>query len=159
MKRLIEPIVRELYIASEAGAPMISLPEVEVGSRGIVGGRYGEGVGRFSHAKRETIRHISLIAREAIDAANAELQVPFLASETRRNIVTEGVDLNRLIGCMFQVGGVVLRGVELCTPCQVPSTLSEKPDFKTAFKDRGGLRAAVLKPGSLLVGDRIVVTQ
>lgn len=159
MKSPIRPFVKELYVASSAGGPMLSVDQVEVSERGIVGDRYGEGVGRFSHGKRETIRHISLIALEAIEEANELLDCPFTAAETRRNIVTEGVDLNRLVGIMFQVGPLVLRGVELCTPCKVPSTLSGKPDFTTAFENCGGLRVEVLKPGILAVGDEIVLQQ
>ena len=157
MNSLTQARVKELYVAPAAGALMQSVERVDVSPTGIVGDRYGEGIGRFTHAKRRTIRHVSLIAIEAVAAANQQLEVPFLLSETRRNIVTEGIKLNELIGVEFQIGGVGLRGVELCTPCRVPSTLSGKANFLQAFEGRGGLRAEVIMPGAICLHDAIMV--
>lgn len=39
------------------------------------------------------------------------------ASATRRNIVTEGVDLNALVGKRFRIGDALLEGIEPCDPC------------------------------------------
>ena len=64
--------------------------------RGLEGDRYGRGEGSYSRLARVAARHVSLIAREAIEAANEELVqrglIPFEMQETRRNIVVEGVD-------------------------------------------------------------------
>ena len=148
--------VNQLFIARHAGEVMQPVAEVSLRAGvGIHGDRYGEGVGRFTHSKRKTIRQISLISLEAFEEANSEAEAPFTLGETRRNIVTTGVELNCLVDMVFWIGPVALRGVELCTPCAVPSTLSGKPGFLTAFKDRGGLRAEVLEDGIIRVSDEV----
>jgi len=58
---------------------------------------------------------------EALLESNAGSRKQRDDAETRRNIVTEGVDLNTLVGVTFMVNGVLMRGVELCAPCRRPS--------------------------------------
>ena len=95
--------------------------------------------------------------QEAIDAANAMLLVrempQFLPSDTRRNILTEGIDLNALVGVEFVFGSIVFRGTELADPCHRPSALIQKMGFKAVFEGRGGLRAEPLTDGELCIGD------
>ena len=75
--------------------------------------------------------------------------------ECRRNLVTRGVPLNDLLGVRFQVGPVSLEGVRLCHPCAYLSRLTGQPDLLPPFMNRGGLRARIVNPGMLCVGDRI----
>ena len=147
-----------LYICSDKGKPMTEVERVNaLEGLGLEGDRYALGTGAFSRSKRETIRHVSLIAFEAIELANLEAPEPFSPKETRRNIVVIGVDLNKLVGVEFAVGGVRMKGVELCDPCDRPSTLSKKPQFAQAFENRGGLRAAILSSGQIKRDDEVVV--
>ena len=60
---------------------------------------------------------ITFIEQEKIDAFARECGLPFTAFHARRNIVTEGVDLNALVGKDFRVGSVRIRGIRLCEPC------------------------------------------
>lgn len=151
-----EAKVAAIYISAKAGAPMESIEEANlIEGQGIEGDRYANGIGAYSKSKREVIRHISLIAREAIAAANEEHNTNFEEADTRRNIITEGIDLNKLVGIEFTIHGVALRGIELCTPCARPSALSGKKGFNDAFQDRGGLRAEVLSDGHIKIGDTI----
>jgi MOSC domain-containing protein YiiM len=64
-------------------------------------------------------------------------------------------ELNMLVGKEFSIGNSRVRGIELCTPCERPSKLSGKSDFKKAFKNRGGLRVEILKTGKITLGDAI----
>jgi len=149
-----------IYIAPSAGTAVAAVPQARaIRSAGLEGDRYGEGVGAFSNAKRVTIRQLSFIAIEDFRAANALAETPFTIEETRRNVLTEGVDLQSLIGKEFSVGGVRMRGIEDCTPCARPSNLSGKPGFAEAFAGRGGLRAEVLETGLIKVGDPIVAPE
>lgn len=149
--------VKSLFIASDKGQPMMTVKEVRaVAGQGLEGDRYKEGKGAFSkHRVGETFRDVSLIALEAIEEANKEVDIPFSAQDTRRNILTEGVDLNLLVGQEFSVGSVKMLGVELCTPCKRPSALAKKPGFEEAFQDRGGLRAKIITDGTIKIGDSI----
>lgn len=165
MDMAITSRVKSIYHAPNMGEPMQPLDVgYLVAGRGLmykndagdyIGDRYAEGRGAFSRSKREVIRQISLISSEAIELANQNLSEDFHYSEqeTRRNIVTEGIDLNRLVGDVFYIGHAALIGVELCDPCKRPDKLSGKHGFEEAFANLGGLRAqikvgGIIQPGS-----------
>ena len=129
---------------------------------GIEGDRYAMGIGAYSATEPTKVRHISLISLSGIKTANDWLiagdEPPFDASETRRNIALEGItaaELNSLVGKRFQLGSIQLLGTELCTPCERPAQLLGKPSFMDAFEGRGGIRAEVLSPGILNIGDQL----
>jgi hypothetical protein len=149
--------VTRLFTAPTAGAPMKEHTSVIVrAGAGILGDRYALGIGQYSNID-DKIRHVTFIAQEAIDASNAMLvarEMPkFWPRDTRRNILTEGVELNALVGVEFVVGSIVFRGVELADPCHRPSALVQRRGFKALFENRGGLRAEALTEGELRVGD------
>jgi len=156
--------VHSIFIAPAAGQPMQAVEEASVvfGGVGFAGDRYTRGKGKlFSMGEPEPRRAVTLIALQAIEDANTQLEVPFLASETRRNVVIEGVsaqDLNELIGKTFIIGRVFVRCTELCHPCSRPSKLCGKPGFKEAFTQRGGLRAEFLSSGKISVGDALTTS-
>jgi MOSC domain-containing protein YiiM len=145
-----------IAIAQRAKEPMESVAAVEVVSgEGLRGDRYGAGIGAAQYrGRRSPEKEVTLIASEAIDAANDEFNHSIAHLDTRRNLLTQGVPLNELVGKSFQVGDVVLKGLELCEPCGY----LEKRTFKgiiAALKGRGGLRCSVVEGGSIRVGDPI----
>lgn len=149
-----------IQIARAAGVPMEELAEaIAIKGEGLAGDRYQQGAGTFSKVRvGQTKRHISLIAVEGLEAANGELERPFTFGDTRRNLLTRGVSLNTLVDREFMIGNVLVRGVELCTPCNRPSQLSGKTGFREAFQVHGGLRVEILTGGVIRPGDQIVVT-
>ncbi len=66
----------------------------------------------------------------------------------RRNLITEGIDLNILIGQEFDLQGVRFEGIAECTPCHWMDTAFH-PGTWAALRGRGGLRAKVLSSGRL----------
>ena len=154
--------IHSIYIASQAGEPMIKRDTARLSpSEGIEGDRYALGIGAFSGSVPAKIRDVSLIALSGIEAANEELAAgglkTYLPSETRRNIVIEGVSaegLNQLVGREFFLGSIRLKATELCIPCERPASLSKKFDFISAFKNRGGIRAQILDSGQIRIGDQ-----
>ena len=151
-----------LYTCASASQPMEVCVQVRaLAGSGLVGDRYATNQGTLSRSARQAVRQVTLIAREAIEEANGDLTkrglAPFGVHETRRNIVTEGVDVNSLLGREFQVGNVRMRGAEPTRPCHRPSALVQKTGFAEAFANRGGLRAEVLSDGIINVGDLITV--
>lgn len=150
--------VINIYICLDKGLPMISVNSTTaIAGLGLSEDRYSTGKGAYSKSKIKKIRHVSLISIEAIEEANRELATPFLPEETRRNILTQGIDLNSLVGKEFTVGVVKMRGTELCDPCKRPSILAGKSDFDSAFENKGGLRAEILSDGEIKVGDEILI--
>jgi MOSC domain-containing protein YiiM len=69
-------------------------------------------------------------------------------SAFRRNIISEGADLNALIGQRFTVQGVALEGMEECRPCHWMDQ-AVTPGAEDWLKGRGGLRCRVLGNGWL----------
>ena len=65
-------------------------------------------------------------------------------------------DLNALVNQIFTVGGISMQGIELCDPCDRPSSLSGKKGFKEVFVNRGGLRAKILSEGTIVIGDKLL---
>ena len=66
----------------------------------------------------------------------------------RRNVITEGIELNELIGKEFEIQGVRFLGTEESKPCfwmeQAFCAGAEE-----ALKGKGGLRARILSSGQL----------
>ena len=155
--------IHSIYLAPSAGAPMQAVNAIKVhAGSGIAGDRYALGRGAYSETKPNKVRHISLIALSGIETANDWLKAgdepTFNGSETRRNIVLAGItatELNEMVGEQFWIGDLQLLGTELCTPCERPAQLLNRPSFMDAFEGRGGIRAEVLSSGILTVGDSL----
>ena len=73
-------------------------------------------------------------------------------SAFRRNVITRGVDLNKLIGQEFEVQGVRFLGTEECRPCYWMEQ-AFCPGAEAALHDRGGLRARILTTGALRIDE------
>ncbi len=152
--------VVSLFVSPGIGQPMQPRTSVRaLAGRGLEGDRYALDLGSYSKVPRPVARHLSLIAREAMDAANEELVrrglIRFEPGETRRNIVVEGVDVYALLEREFCVGAVRLRGSDPTRPCRIPSAVVGKSGFAEAFRARGGIRAEVLSNGIIWIGDSI----
>ena len=79
----------------------------------------------------------------------SEFNCPQLdAAKFRRNVLTEGVDLNTLIGQRFTLQGVEFEGSEECRPCYWMDE-AVGPGVFEALKGFGGLRARILNDGTL----------
>jgi MOSC domain-containing protein YiiM len=143
-----------LYVATEAGAPAEARTEVKLwAGKGIEGDRYAASVGRWS-SKGGTGRQLTLIEEEAIQAALRDYQVELAPGATRRNIVTQGVALNHLVGRRFRIGTVELSGVRLAEPCAYLAGMTDARIVR-ALVHRGGLRADILTDGSVRLGDPV----
>jgi MOSC domain-containing protein YiiM len=159
--------IQSIYIAHGAGLPMQLLAtQTEIGITGLSGDRYALNKGAYSNAHPEKIRHISLIAQSAITAANAILSASgnqtYSEAETRRNIALSNItpnELNDLVGKIFKLGEATLKGVELCAPCERPAKLLNKTNFMNAFVGLGGLRAEVIRPGLVCLGDALTYSE
>ena len=147
-------ILVSIYITAAAGQPMVEAGQVQaIPGSGLDGDRYASGQGLYS-ADSGTGRQVTLIELEAIEAFNQEQGLDYPARETRRNLVTQGVPLNHLVGVEFRVGPVTLRGVRLCEPCDYLARLT-RPEVLPGLVHRAGLRADILTPGLLQPGDEI----
>ncbi len=147
-------ILLSIHIAREASGPIESLAEARaVPGRGLEGDRYFRGGGTFSNTPG-TGREVTLISSEVIDLLDRECGIRLNPADARRNLVTRGVELNDLVGRVFRIGGVRLKGMRLAEPCEHLEGLTQ-PGVLKGLAHRGGLRAEFLDEGVLRVGDEI----
>ena len=146
--------VVSLYTARDAAVPMESREEVKaVAGKGLEGDRYFEGTGHWSKTPGVS-REVTLLELETIEALEREKNIAIAPGAARRNIVTRGVPLDRLVGREFQVGAVRLRGTRLCEPCAYLEGLTQK-GVLAGLIHRGGLRAEIVTGGTIRVQDAI----
>jgi MOSC domain-containing protein YiiM len=146
--------VISIHIAPTGAAPMKSVTNAKaVAGRGLEGDRYYSKLGTYSN-QAGSGRDVTLIEVEAIDALKRDYEIGLDASQSRRNIVTQGVPLNHYVEKEFKIGNVVLRGTRLCEPCVHMEKLTVKGAMR-GLVHRGGLRAEIISGGSIRVGDII----
>lgn len=147
--------VESIHVASAAQAPTRTLAQaVAIPGVGLEGDRYALKLGTFY--KPAPDYELTLIEVEAIEALRRDYQVELPAGDARRNIVTRNVPLNHLVGKEFAIGEVHIRGIRLCEPCDHLQKVTGKPVIK-GLLHRGGLRAQILTPGTIHVGDPVTV--
>ena len=98
---------------------------------------------------------LTLIAAESLEGLREDTGIELAGHDTRRNVLTRGIDLNALVGQRFTVGGVEAVGVELAEPCTKLQRLSGEKGVLRGLVHRGGLRADILQGGQIRVGDAI----
>lgn len=126
--------------------PIVEKSEIRcVAGRGIEGDRYFDFKEQF---KGQITFFAYEVHRDLLRALNRDDVPP---SAYRRNVITEGVDLNSLVGKTFELQGVTFEGTEECSPCYWMNT-AFGPGAEIALKGRGGLRARILTDGILRIG-------
>lgn len=148
-----ERAVVALGLTRTGGAPMASVESLVVDERGVLGDRYREGGGTWASHRTSPL---TLVATGPVAAAAAELGAPVEPLALRRNVVVEAEGLEDLIGRRFSLGELLLEGERPCDPCRYLEATLGLPGLKGALSGRGGLRALVLRGGTLRLGDRIL---
>ena len=106
-------MIRHIFIAPLKNAPAKSVDHVDaLEGEGLEGDRYAE-----AHNRKTPDCQVTFIELEAIRAFTEQTGLAMTPGMPRRNIVTEGVRLNPLVGKRFRVGEAIFEGVELCEPC------------------------------------------
>jgi MOSC domain-containing protein YiiM len=149
-----------MHIAQDAQSEMqsVHLIVLEEG-KGIFGDRYAVRKGTFSEQEADIKpdRQVTLIEKENLDDFNEKFASSFAYGDFRRNIVVSNCDLNALIGKEFQVGQVVLKGIRLCEPCKYLQGKLKGEGLLKALIGKGGLRAQIIKGGSIDLDAQIEV--
>ena len=148
--------VSTICIALHAGIPLVSVESatLEAGG-GIVGDRYHAHGGTFSEKLEGSPDwQITLIEQEEIDRFNATQLVAYPPASFRRNVVTQGVRLNELVGQQFSLGDALLEGVRLCEPCAHLARLVCQ-EVARDMAHRAGLRARIVSGAVVRLDDRV----
>ena len=146
--------VVEIGLAVAAAEPMRRAPSVEaVAGRGLAGDRYALGGGTWAQYP-DLEKQVTLIDRDDVAAVAAETSSALTPGDTRRNVVTTGVDLPALVGRWFAVGDALLFGMKRCPPCTHLERLTGVKLVK-AMVHRGGINAAVFVGGAITEGSLV----
>jgi MOSC domain-containing protein YiiM len=126
-----------------SGHPMLEVPSVQcLAGRGIEGDR-------FFDFKDDYKGQVTFFSWEVFEGLREALGlVDATPAGLRRNIVTEGVDLNDWIGEEFELQGLRFAGTQECAPCYWMDR-AYAPGAEAFLKGRGGLRAQILTGGTL----------
>ena len=103
----------------------------------------------------EKERQITLIEIENINHYNKISGTNIQAVNFRRNIVTEGIKLNDLIGKEFFIGKIKVKAHDLCRPCKYLQESLKQKNIIKEFLRKGGLRCEILSSGKIFIGDII----
>jgi MOSC domain-containing protein YiiM len=146
--------VESIQVGPEAKRPLVAVRSVRaVRGLGLEGDRYFRQAGTFS--KHPGIdRDVTLIEAEALEALERETGIALDPADSRRNVVTRGIRLNDLVGHVFRIGDVLLKGTRLCDPCRHLERLTKK-GVLDGLVHRGGLRTVIVKSGTIHVSDAI----
>ena len=147
--------IRQLFISpghnyyGQHGQPPGSHPILEVESIECLAGRGIRG-DRYLDHRVDYRGQITFFANEVFDRMRGELGLADAnPAATRRNVLTDGIDLNTLIGLEFELQGVRFAGVEECRPCYWMNSAFRDQRAEGWLKGNGGLRARILTDGVL----------
>ena len=130
--------LRHLYVTRPEDAQDDELSEEVaclycIAGHGVIGDRWFD----FATGRKG---HITFFSRNALKQLCTERRIHIEPSHLQRNVLIEGVDVNRLIGRRFTLRGVQFEGVDDCRPGETPAA------------GHGGLRARILNDGWLRPG-------
>ena len=149
MKKI--PKVFKIGVCKKNNQKIYEINEIEVLSKkGILGDRH------FNEHKDHK-GQITLIEKENIDYYNNKYKSNIPYTDFRRNIVTEGIELNSLVKKEIEIGTIKILPYELCKPCLHLEQMVSGKDIIKEFLRRGGLRCEVLVSGKVKIGDKIKI--
>ena len=143
--------VFKLGIADNNNKKINEVEFIEVlSNKGVVGDRH-------FNEYNDPYCQLSLIESENIDYYNIKygLNIPYL--DFRRNIVTKGIQLNKLVGKTLKIGEVKVEGIDLCRPCRHLTEVLDQKNILKEFLRRGGLRCKILSSSKIYVDDQIEI--
>lgn len=144
--------VLAIHITPKADGDPAPVPEVRVvEGRGLEGDRYAI-LAETKDLKPK--QQVTFIESEALEALERDYGLRITGAESRRNVLTRGAPLNHLIDRRFRVGECEFVGRELCEPCGYLQSKTQE-GVRKGLIHRGGLRAEIVKGGTMRAGDSI----
>lgn len=141
--------VLHIGISSVSGTKIKSLNTVKaVKGKGLLNDRHYKD-------DNNNIKQITLIEIEKINNYNKKFNKNISPLSFRRNIVTQNIDLNNLVGKKFNIGTVNLKAHDLCRPCKYLQNSLNQENIIKEFLHSGGIRCEILSDGIINVGDEV----
>ena len=136
-------------IAKSRGGVIAKMNSVEaIKGKGLLGDR------NFKE-DNEKKAQLTLIEIENINYYNKTESSSIEPLNFRRNIITEGVDLNKLVNKEFFIGNIKVKAHDLCRPCKYLQELLNQKNFVKELILKAGLRCEILTTGKISIEDVI----
>ena len=119
-------------------------------NKGIINDRYYE---NFIN----NYEQVTLIESEKIDDFNKKIRKKIDYKDFRRNIITSGIDLNKIVNQKIQINNVILSIHELCQPCRYLQKKLEIKNLVRLLAFKSGVRAEIMKSGLISTYDKIKI--
>ena len=119
-------------------------------NKGIVNDRY---YGNFKNSYEQ----VTFIESEKIDDFNKKIKKKLDYKDFRRNIITSGINLNKLLNKKIQINNVVFKIHELCQPCKYLQNKLKVKNLVKLLAFKSGVRAEILMSGEISINDQIKI--
>ena len=119
-------------------------------NKGIINDRYYENF-------KKKYEQVTLIESEKISYFNNKIKSKLNYKDFRRNIITTGIDLNKMINKKIQINNVVLKIHQLCQPCRYLQNKLSVDNLVKLLTNSGGVRAEIVQSGIISTFDEIKI--
>ena len=143
------PKIKAINITNLSGESTIYVNQAILErNKGIINDRY------YKNFKKK-YEQVTLIESEKISNFNNNIKSKFNYKDFRRNIITTGIDLNKMINKKIQINNVVLKIHQLCQPCRYLQNKLSVDNLVKLLTNKGGVRAEIVQSGIISTYDEI----
>ena len=145
------PKIKAINITNLSGESTIYVNQAILKrNKGIINDRYYENF-------KKKYEQVTLIESEKISNFNNNIKSKFNYKDFRRNIITTGIDLNKMINKKIQINNVVLKIHQLCQPCRYLQNKLSIDNLVKLLANKGGVRAEIVQSGVISTFDEIKI--
>ncbi len=145
------PKIKAINITNLSGESTIYVNQAILErNKGIINDRY------YKNFKKK-YEQVTLIESEKISNFNNNIKSKFNYKDFRRNIITTGIHLNKMINIKIQINNVVLKIHQLCQPCRYLQNKLSVDNLVKLLTNNGGVRAEILQSGIISTFDEIKI--
>ena len=145
------PKIKAINITNLSGESTIYINQAILKrNKGIINDRYYENF-------KEKYEQVTLIESEKISYFNNNIKRKFNYKDFRRNIITTGINLNKMINKKIQINNVVLKIHQLCQPCRYLQNKLSVDNLVKLLTNKGGVRAEIVESGVISTFDEIKI--
>jgi MOSC domain-containing protein YiiM len=145
-------IIKKINITAKSEADTFYIEEAYLESNtGIVGDRYYNNY-------RKPSDQITLIEQEIIEDFEKKINQKIEHKDFRRNVITEGIPLTKLINKKIQIGNeVVLKIHEICEPCHYLQKKLKIDNLVKLLVNKSGVKAEIITSGKIKINDKLII--
>ena len=145
-------IIKKINITAKSEADTFYIEEAYLESNaGIVGDRY------YNNYEKPSDQ-ISLIEQEIIEDFEKKINQKIEHKDFRRNVITEGIQLTKLINKKIQIGNeVVLKIHEICEPCHYLQKKLKIDNLVKLLVNKSGVKAEIITSGKIKINDKLII--